>query len=136
MLYFFFVAGTALACFFSEEIIRYLKWLLDIPGVLVFLPLLLASLLVETHLIMGWWGLTSLRSGLFHLEHKLAEFIPFKVGAIYITRVLLLTVIAVIPVWITWLRTRKKMYINALFWASRIGALAWIVSVIALLSLM
>lgn len=130
------VTVTAILGFFSQEIIQFIKSILTIPGAILWLPILLASLLVENHLLFGWWGLMSLRNGLSNLEHKMADMIPFQKTAIHLARIILLTLLAFIPVCIAWLRARKNIQPNnIMFWAYRIGSMIWLVSVILLLSL-
>lgn len=130
------VTATAILGFFSLEIIQFIKRILSIPGAIILLPMLLASVFIESHLLFGWWGLMSLRTALSNLEHRMADILPFQKTAIHLARILLLTLLAFIPVCIAWLRARKVILSNhIMFWAYRVGGVIWLVSVVLLLSM-
>ncbi len=129
------VLCTAIIGFFSKEFIHFFTWLFSIPGVKVILPLLMVSLVVESDVLWSWWGLSSLHSLLTVVEQKLSYLLPFQSGVLFVSRVILLTVLACIPMWIAQFIARKNPISNSPYNARRVSAIVWVVSVILLITL-
>lgn len=134
MLFFMIVMFTAIIGFFSKEFIHLFTRVSSIPGVKLVLPLLMVSLVVESYVLWGWWGLSSLRSVLSFLEHRLSYLIPFQTGVMMVARATLLTVLACIPMWVAKFLTRKKPMSRAQYYAGIVSAFFWVVSVIVLVT--
>lgn len=128
------VLFTAVVGFFSQELQYVLKRIFSIPGATLFLPLLFTSLVVESYALWGYMGLSSLRGVLSGFEHYLSALLPFRTGALMLTRVLILMTIAMTPVCIMAFLTRKKYLSDAMFWTYRFSAAIWAVSVILLIT--
>ena len=134
MLFFMIVMFTAIIGFFSKEFIHLFTRVFSIPGVKLVLPLLIVSLVVESYVLWGWWGLSSLRSILSSLENRLSYLIPFQTGVMIISRAAVLTVLACIPMWLAKFSTRKKPMSRAQYYACRVSAFIWVVAVIVLVT--
>lgn len=134
MLFSMIVLCTAIIGFFSKEFIHFFTWLFSIPSVKLVVPLLMVSLIVESYVLWGWWGLSSLHSLLSSVEQKLSHLLPFQSGVMFVSRVILLTLLACIPMWIAKFTARKKPISNAPYYARRVSALVWVVSVIVLIT--
>ena len=128
------VLCTAVVGFFAQEIIHFLSKIFSIPGAKIFLPLFLASFIVEGYQVWGWWGLSLLRTGLSSLEHGMAQWVPLHAGEWVVARVLLLTLLASLPLAVATVASRKKPMSNARFFAYRFGGFLWVVSVIVLIT--
>lgn len=134
MLFLCLVLFTAVVGFFSQELQRVFKRMISIPGAKLVLPLLFTSFAVESYALWGYMGLASLRGMLSGIEHYLSGFLPFRIGAVMLTRVFLLMIIAMTPLWGTFFLTKKKHRPSAMYWAYRCSAAIWTVSVILLIT--
>lgn len=128
------IVGTAILGLFSQEFIHVFKRIFAIPGVKLFLPLLLVSFIVERYVLWGWKGLTLMQLGLFALKEHLHHLMPFDRGALFVTQVFILVILANTPIWITRYLTRKKPLSKAILWVYWFSAAVWIMSSILLIS--
>jgi len=129
-----FVLFTAIVGFFSREIVDYLSRLFSISGVKIFLPIFLVSLVVETDAVWSWWGLSSFRMILSSTEQAIVQLMPFQTVGKALARISLLTLLGCLPLGIALVLTRKKPMAKAPYYAYRIGAFLWVLSVIVLVS--
>ena len=128
------VVITAIVGFFSQELLHGFKRIFSIPGSKLFFPLIFASLVVESYALWGYKGLSSLRSTLSVIEHRLSALLPFQTAALMLTRVFILVILAMIPLWIIAFMTRKNHLTGAMYWAYCCSAVIWTVSVILLIT--
>lgn len=129
-----FVLFTAIVGFFSREIIDFLSRLFSIPGVKIVLPIFLVSLAVESDAVWGWWGLSSFRMILSSIEQVFVKLMPFQTMDKEVARILFLTLLGCLPLGIALVLTRKKPMTKAPYYAYRVGAFLWVLSVIVLVS--
>lgn len=106
MIFLLLVVCVATVGFFTQELMAGIKWFFSIRGTRLCVPLLLASAMIESYAAWGYKGLTVLKFKFSLLEHQLALFFPYQSIALPITRVLLLTVLAMLPQWIGMLLSR------------------------------
>ena len=107
--------------FFSQEFIRLFKKLMSIRGVKLFLPLVIASCLVEIYEEWGRWLLLRFQLAVHEVIYQLATFVPFDTGAISLIRILYLFILAGLPLWIYRLRTKKKVRCDQRFYTQWLG---------------
>ncbi len=133
-LFFSLVVFTAIVGFFSQELLYGFKRIFSIPGTKLCIPLMFASLVVESYALWGYRGLSALRGALSVFEHRLSALLPFQTGALMLTRVFMLTTLAMIPLWIIAFLTRKNHLSGAMYWAYCCSAVIWAVSVVLLIT--
>lgn len=134
VLFFILVLLTAIVGFFSQEILRAIKRFFSLPGAILFFPLMFASLVAESYALWGHVGLFSFRTMLSHFEHQISVYLPFQTGALMLTRVVILVVIAMLPLWIAAFLTRKKPLSTAMYWAYCCSVAFWTASMILLIT--
>lgn len=124
------VICTAIIGMFSQEFIRLFHRIFSIRGAPLFLPLIVISLVIESHLLLGWAVLTTIHSGLSFFERNLSVLIPHHVIGPFLSRVLILTLLAVIPIFVVKYMTRNNQISNAMFYIYRFSALIWVIAAI------
>ena len=110
------VLFTAIIGFFSQEFVRLFRRIFSIRGMKLILPLLIASLVVESDVIWGGFLLSSLRTMLVSFEHTLIAVFHFPSAARFVIRVIFLTLVAVAPVCVVVIAAWKK---KRFYWNSR-----------------
>lgn len=115
---------AAIILIFSQEFGRMLKKIFAIKGAKLFLPLIMASWLIELFEEDICWGLLWLSETLYGFINKIASFIPFTFGY-YIAQILSLIIVTSIPVGVAWFERRNKpiskvprsaYYVSGVFW--------------------
>lgn len=134
MLLVFIVLCTAIVGFFSQEFSRGIKRIFSIPGAKLFIPFFCISFIVERYVPWVWKGLSFISHSLAQLAIFISSLFPFKTGALALSEVLILGLLAGIPLWVAAYITWKKHLSNATYWASCVSAYIWIASVILLIS--
>jgi hypothetical protein len=134
LLFLLLVVFTAIVGFFSQELLHGFKRIFSIPGTKLCFPLMFASLIAESYALWGYRGLSSLRATLSILEHRVSALLPFQTAALMLTRVFILTILAMIPLWIIAFLTRKNHLSGAMYWAYCCSAVICAVSVILLIT--
>jgi len=134
VIFFLIVICTAIIGMFSQEFMRLFQRIFAIRGAPLFLPLIIISLAIESHLLFGWAILTMIRSGLYICERNLSALIPHQVVAAFFSRVLILTFLAVIPIAVVKYMTRSNPISNAMFYIYRFSALIWVIAAILFVS--
>ncbi len=135
IVFFLIVMGTAIIGFFSQEFQRLFQHIFSVPGTLLFLPLIFISLLIESHLAWSWAVLVSIHSIILRLETFVASFMSHQSIAYIIARVFILTSIGILPILIVYLYTRKSKISDAMFYAYRLSAVIWVITVILFVSI-
>ena len=129
----FIVLSSAIFILFLDEFIRLFKKIHSIPGVKLLVPLALASLLVvlyeEGHLRFLLWCQEA-----FHgLIHFLSKFSPFEKGAVSLTQIVLLVVLAVLPIGCFSLKVKlQKHHQPPHAFTYHLGLALWIIGVVLL----
>ena len=82
---------------FVDEFVVFFKYIFSITGMLLLLPLLLASLFIEIYDEWGSWILLSFQNGVHHMVDGVLRFIPFQFGAMFIVYVLYLLLVTAVP---------------------------------------
>ncbi len=126
-----FISAIVLA--FSQEFTRAVKKALAIPAVKLLIPLALASLLIELYEEWGRWLLLLWRADFHELTQKAAQLLPFQAGALQLSRVVALFILAGLPTWIFWLRAKRKGLYSLPMFSYYIGAMLWIIAVFLLI---
>lgn len=119
---------TSMVVFFIEEIADFIGKLFAYPGVKLFLPLLLASCMVENFEPWVLWGLLWLQNMLFVLIHMISVALPFKRGALVIAEIAVMISIACLPTAVSYgIATYKKVYLlnNSL---ALLGTFLWLIA--------
>lgn len=128
------VLCAAIIVLFSQEFIRTFKNIFKIKGMILILPLAIASWLVYNFDYWVLWVLYYYREVLNAIISFLSGIMPFQQGASSIIAILLLTGLSVIPVflleWFLWKKHYKRYQYPYLT-----STLIWIVSSILLLVL-
>ena len=126
------VLFTAIIGFFSQEFVRLFRRIFSIRGMKLILPLLIASLVVESDVIWGGFLLSSLRTMLVSFEHTLIAVFHFPSAARFVIRVIFLTLVAVAPVCVVVIAAWKKNGSTGIQGAYWISGFFWVVSVLVL----
>jgi hypothetical protein len=128
----FIVLCAAIVVLFSQEFASVFKKIFAIPGVKLFLPLFVVSLLVEYYQAMGIWFLLFYKDYLHIFLHYLVSVLPFAKGAITFVHILYLFVIACVPIWIlygwAWHKKRPKPWTHAY----QLGFICWLTAAVLL----
>lgn len=134
MLFLLFVLCAATVGFFSQEILHAFKRFFSIPGAKLCAPLMFASLVVESYALWGYKGLSFLRKLLLTFEHSVSAHLPLQSAALMMTRAFLLTIIAMLPLWLVTVGMRKKRQPLNLYWAYCCSVVLWAGVVILLVT--
>ena len=129
------VLCTAIIGLFSQEFTSMFKRIFSIPGAPLLLPLILISLIIETHLVWVWYFLAKMRSGLVFFETKLYVLMPQQVVTEIFVHVLILTLLPVIPMLLVGYLTRKNTLSDPMFYMYRISAVIWLIAAILFVSI-
>lgn len=124
------VLCSAIIVFFSQEFSGFLKKIFSIPGVKIFLPLALASLIVEAYEAWGYWFLFRFQVAFHQIIYKLAMMMPFKTGALAFARFLILFLLAGLPIWIAKLRAQQKGRRHPQPFVYHVSLMLWLIGVI------
>lgn len=127
------VLFAAIVVFFSQEFTNFFKKLASIPGVLLLVPLLIASWVVEVYEAWGHWFIIITEALLHQAAAGLSALLPFEKGALTVVYVSLLFLFAGMPVWLTQIKNIKKggRKPELAYW---IGAMLWIIGVILIVA--
>lgn len=128
------VLCSSIVGFFSKEFQRLFTRIFSIPGMLLLLPLLLFSLVLESNPRASWWVLSTLSSGITWIEAAFGGLISHQATSVFVSRVLTLTLLPLIPLMIIRFSIRHKPTSKAMQTGYRIAAIIWIVTVILLAS--
>ncbi|WP_133126782.1 hypothetical protein [Legionella nagasakiensis] len=103
------ILGTTIVVFFSQEFAGAFKKIFVIPGVHFFLPLVLASWVVESFEPWVAWLLLNFKEVLFYLIYQIAEWMPWEGHAVMLAQILILFLLPMIPMGIllAWAKIRK-----------------------------
>jgi hypothetical protein len=123
---------ASIAVFFSQEFVRLFKKIMGIPGVKLLLPLVLASLLLETYEVWGYWILKHCHLALHILVYKITVLLPFETGALLLMRVIFLFLFGSAPVWYFKFRYRNDIRLYPKKFSYRLGLTLWIIAAILL----
>ncbi len=108
------VALVVLICsifvFFSKEFGNLIKRVFAIPGMKLFLPLILATIVVVNFDSWVFIALAKTQSFLLRVTTTLTNWLPFQHGASYIADTLLLTGLSILPVIAIRWRVKRKSY--------------------------
>jgi len=128
------VCIAAIFCFFSQEFIQLLKKIFAIRGVLLLLPLALASWFVFNYDYLVLWGLYYIRDVLNHMNGLLINALPEKQYSADIILIVLLTAFSVVPVAILNLLSYRKTH-QPYSHPYLVSTLLWLIGAILLVSL-
>ncbi|WP_058535681.1 hypothetical protein [Legionella saoudiensis] len=124
----------AIAVFFSQEFLGFIKKVFAVKGVKLFLPLLAASWFVFSFGDWVIWGITYYRELLATVLTFIVAIIPLPQIAEYTALVIVLTVVSVLPVYLIDLYMRKRSY-KSYNYPYTTSTLLFIVSTFVLLAL-
>ncbi len=124
----------AIAVFFSQEFLGFIKKVFAVKGVKLFLPLLAASWFVFSFGDWVIWGITYYRELLATVLTFIVSIIPLPQIAEYTALVIVLTVVSVLPVYLIDLYMRKRSY-KSYNYPYTTSTLLFIVSTFVLLAL-
>lgn len=117
---------SATALVFSQELTKIIQKLIVIPGVTLFVPMILASCLVEMYEAQLYSYLSYLHDLLYHSQEIIAGFLPFQTGSLYLIRIVSLCVLACLPFGFFWFESRHRRshtlpaiayYMSAVLWS-------------------
>lgn len=123
---------SAIMVLFSQEFIRIFKGIFAIRGAKLILPLAFASWLVCLFDYPLLWAVYYYREFLAAAANALAYFIPFKTAALPVAKIILITSLAVIPVFLLDWIVRQKTY-GAYRYVYLTSTLIWIISAFVML---
>ena len=97
-----FVCVTAVSLLFLQEIIQIFKKIVAIPGVVLLVPLLLASWIIEAYTTLWEWIGWTAQADIQTLLKQTAALLPFQMGSLNLIKVVLLTSLAFLPMCVAW----------------------------------
>src|SRR5690242_2585874 len=100
----------AIIVIFSDEFIKLFKKLFNLKGAKLFLPLFIASWLIYSFDFWFLWAIFYAREIVHAVLDFLIMLMPFKKGAESVSLVILLTILAVAPVFIIDAIIRRNTY--------------------------
>lgn len=126
----FIVLCTAIIVFFLQEWTQLGKAIFSIPGVKLFLPLIVASWLVidfESH--SGHWIIYHVHAWLHFKLQQLANLLPFLTYPLSMVQVMLLFSLALLPLLLAqWRNRRKSKWINHPWsFLERLSLVLWVI---------
>ena len=129
----FIVCLTAVCLMFMQEMTGIFKKVVAIPGVVLFVPLLLASWIIEAYADiwewLAWAGQYEIQTLLAHLVPVL----PFHLVALQSIKIILLCLCAFIPTFVLWGVARYKGRYTVPRIASYISVVTWILALFLLI---
>ncbi|WP_028388279.1 hypothetical protein [Legionella fairfieldensis] len=130
------VALVVLTCsiivFFSQEFVNFFKKLFAIPGMTLFLPLLLITALLVYYEPWFSWILSIIQTIFDKLVVAIANVLSFHRGVKYVASVLVLWSLSVLPVWIIDVWYKRKTY-HAFSYSYLISTVIWLVAAAVLI---
>lgn len=120
------VVTCSIIVLFSQEIMRVLKKFFSIPGVAIFIPLILASLLVVYYDPWSHWWLHKAKQGLHQLALLLSTWIAFAEPAELLAIIIIMTLFSMIPLLIARFASRKIKTKQAFPYATIISVILWV----------
>jgi hypothetical protein len=125
---------SAVIVFFSNEFAGGLKKFFSLPGMKLFIPLILASWLIETYEDWGYWLLIKIQAAFHQTLHYLAQMMPFERGAAAFVQIMVLFLLGGVPLWLVFLRAKQKGKRHPqLVGAYYFSLILWIVGVLLLI---
>ncbi len=124
------VLFTAIVAFFLDEFVRVLKKIFSIPGFKLFLPLLMASFIMERFAVWIWKGLTFFQERIADLVSVLSRSLPFQKGAVIMAHALIIFIMISIPLWVNANKKKKKPMFRAQYWTYLLSAVFGIMAVL------
>lgn len=121
------VFGSSIAVFFSNEWHALFKKVFAIPGVKLFMPLLIVSCFIEKYALNEYWLLTGLQALITHFIRFCAAVLPFQTGALHISKIIYLFLFACLPAWILCFREKRKELDPMWPKPYRIGVALWVI---------
>lgn len=123
---------SSIAAFFAQEFGRMLKKFFSIPGMKLFVPLLLASWLIVVYEEWGRWLLFRSQTALHHLVLRMHALVPYETGSLHAAKIFYLFLVATLPIWIfelAALRKGSRKRQPPTYW---IGLVLWLIAAILL----
>lgn len=112
---------------FSQEFGRMLKKIFAIKGTKLFLPLIVASYIIEIFEEEFRWLLIFCANALHDMMQSTTLMLSFQ-GSLHLVQILTLYLIASLPVWLVWLNVRKKTISTVPMITYYLGTAFWIVT--------
>lgn len=101
---------SSIVVFFSDEFIKIFKKIFAIKGVMLLLPLFVASWLIYNFNFWFLWTIFYAREVLHDVLNFLVRITPFQKGAVLVDLVIMLTFLSVVPVLILDIISRRKNF--------------------------
>lgn len=124
------VLGTAIVVFFSQEFADAIKKFFSIPGMKLFIPLIIVSWVYERYEPWVLWCLLYIQKALHRLTHHVAGTLPFPNWAITHAKIVTLVVFAIAPIGLCYTLTRLKGLREPNPAGYLIGIILWMVAAI------
>ncbi len=118
---------------FSQEFIQMVRKIASKPAMMLLLPLVLASWLIEIYEQWGRWLLLWCRAHLHLIINRTAQLLPFQTGSLLLIRIVSLFLLACFPAWLFWFKAKYKGEIEPPVFVFYFGVMLWIVAVFLLL---
>ena len=125
---------SSIVLIFSQEFARMIQKIAAIPGVKLFVPLALGSLIIEYYELWFLWFLTWCQAQLRDIMFIIASIMPFQFGAYQVIQITILFVLACLPAWFVWLMEKRKKMFTQVLSPYYVGHILWIIAVFLLIT--
>jgi hypothetical protein len=127
------VFSSAIILLFANEFERFIQKTASIPGVKLFVPLILASLLIEQYDNWCVWFVLECRSQLHNALQLVVGLLPFRLGAVLLSSVLFLFLPACLPMCLVWVMEKRHKIFRMPISPSYLGYILWIIAAFLLI---
>lgn len=125
---------SAIVLIFSQEFARMIQKIAAIPGVKLFAPLALGSLIIEYYELWFVWFLMWCQLQLRDMISIVHANMPFQFGALQVIQIILLFVVGCLPAWFVWLMEKRKKLFTPVISPYYAGYILWIIAVFLLIT--
>lgn len=127
------ICSFAIVVFFAQEFLDVFKKIFGFPGVKLFVPLMLASSVIELYEPWGGWLLFRIKMILSYLPGGIAHLFPSGTVSTYLSKIIYLMCFGCLPIWIATYRSRSKGHLKASQFPFFLGLFIWVFLAILLI---
>jgi len=102
------ICAFAILVFFAQEFLGRFKKIFGLPGVTLFAPLVLASSVILVYEFWEPWLFLRVKIILNSIPEAIAHILPFGSFSIYLAKIIYLSCMASLPIWMAYYKSRAK----------------------------
>ena len=124
---------SAIILLFANEFERFIQKAVSIPGVKLFVPLIMVSFLIEQYENWCVWFVLECQIQLHNAVQLVVGLLPFQLGAVLLSNVLFLFLLACLPMCLVWLMEKRHKIFRMPISPSYFGYILWIIAAFLLI---